>query len=95
MEQPPGASPSAPVILDVGEGAVHGKEALTMSPSSSNSALIRRGRKAGLTTRELYSALNGRPSPRQPGRPDDNGFVAGINPQGRRVYRPVGSPPRP
>jgi hypothetical protein len=66
-----------------------------MSPSSSNSALIRRGRKAGLTTRELYSALDGRPSPRQPSRPDCNGFVAGVSPRGRRVYRPGCSYSRP
>jgi hypothetical protein len=53
--------------------------------------LIDHGRKAGLNTGELYSALAGRPvvgTERSP-QADCNGFVAGINPQGRRIYRPV------
>jgi hypothetical protein len=55
--------------------------------------LIDRGRKAGLSTRELYSALAGRPvaGTEQSAQADCNGFVAGINPQGQRIYRPVAS----
>jgi hypothetical protein len=57
--------------------------------------LINRGRKAGLTTRELYSALAARaeaPGP-GPGQCDGNGFAAGYDQQGRRVYRPAVSDP--
>jgi hypothetical protein len=58
--------------------------------------LIDRGRKAGLSTRELYSALAGRPvaGTEQSTQADCNGFVAGINQQGQRIYRPVGSQDR-
>jgi hypothetical protein len=57
--------------------------------------LINRGRKAGLTTRELYSAMATRPSEGGaeaiPGQLDGNGFVSGYDAQGRLIYRPVGS----
>jgi hypothetical protein len=59
---------------------------------SDNSELIARGRKAGLTTRELYAALSARPPEgleNQPGTSDENGFVSEVNEQGQRVYRPV------
>ena len=59
--------------------------------------LITRGRKAGLTTRELYSALTTRPPEgNEPpaGQSDCNGYVSGYNQQGQRVYRPLGSSPR-
>jgi len=53
--------------------------------------LLNRGRKAGLNTTELYSALSGR----QPllgdaptGQPDSNGFVAQVQANGQRSYRP-------
>ncbi len=54
--------------------------------------LIARGRKAGLTTNELYAALSGRPpegGDQQPGQSDGNGYVTDFNGQGRRIYRPV------
>jgi hypothetical protein len=59
--------------------------------------LINRGRKAGLTTRELYSAIASRveSGEQSPGQLDGNGFVSGYDQQGRRVYRPIGSRPRP
>lgn len=59
--------------------------------------LINRGRKAGLTTRELYSAISGRGegSEQSPGQMDGNGFVSSYDQQGRRVFAPIGSRPRP
>jgi hypothetical protein len=59
---------------------------------SDKSTLIARGRKAGLSTRELYAALAGRPSEGRDGdanRSDENGFVSRINEQGQCEYRPV------
>jgi hypothetical protein len=60
--------------------------------------LIDRGRKAGLNAAELYRAI----AARQPeggeqavGQADCNGFVMGYNQAGQRVYRPLGSYPRP
>jgi hypothetical protein len=67
-----------------------------MTPLSSYHSLINRGRKAGLTTQELYSALAARPaegSDRAPGQADGNGFVAGVNSQGQLVYRPAETHP--
>jgi hypothetical protein len=58
----------------------------------SEQALISRGRKAGLNTRDLYSALSTRPpelDARRPGEADGNGYVARLGPQGRRVYEPA------
>ena len=55
--------------------------------------LIDRGRKAGLGTRELYTAMSTRPSEgvdEAPGQVDGNGFVSTYNQQGKRVYRPSG-----
>jgi hypothetical protein len=59
--------------------------------------LVNRGRKAGLGTAELYRALASRqPAEAEQGRADGNGFVAGFNQAGQRVYRPAGSRyPRP
>ena len=60
--------------------------------------LIDRGRKAGLSTAELYSAIAAsRPGEADQihGQADTNGFVPGYTPSGQRVYRPVGSYPRP
>jgi hypothetical protein len=53
--------------------------------------LISRGRKAGLRTSELYSALAGRPAEGRDvqGQADCNGFVLGTNQQGQNVYRPL------
>jgi hypothetical protein len=69
-----------------------------MSLNTDYRTLINRGRKAGLTTRELYSAMSARPvegSEQIPGQSDCNGFVSGLNQRGQRVFRPVGSYPRP
>jgi hypothetical protein len=68
-----------------------------ISPTSYN-ALITRGRKAGLSTRELYSAMSGRPAlgaDRGLGQLDGNGFVSSYNQQGQRVFRPVEGQSRP
>jgi hypothetical protein len=54
--------------------------------------LIARGRKAGLTTGELYAALAARPpegADQQPGQSDGNGFAPGYNHSGQRVFRPI------
>ena len=62
-----------------------------MSNYSDYRTLINRGRKAGLNTRELYSALAGRPeetSEQVLGVSDCNGFVLGHNAAGQRVFRP-------
>ncbi len=51
--------------------------------------LIARGRKAGLTTGELYAALAARPpegADQQPGQSDGNGYAPGYNCLGQRVY---------
>jgi hypothetical protein len=56
---------------------------------SNYQSLLNRGRKAGLTTRELNSALASRPvsgEEQSPGRPDCNGSVWTINEHGQRVY---------
>jgi hypothetical protein len=60
--------------------------------------LINWGRKAGLTTSELYSALTARrpeAGDSVSGQTDGNGFVPGYSEKGQRVYRPFGSGPRP
>ena len=69
-----------------------------MSHTSNYQTLLNRGRKAGLTTTELYSAMaartaeGGDPSM---GQTDSNGFAQNYNKDGKRVYRPVGNYPRP
>lgn len=68
----------------------------TMGLNSNYNTLINRGRKAGLNTRELYSAIaaqNGE-GEAAPGQSDTNGYVSSIDSQGRRVYRPLGPSPR-
>jgi hypothetical protein len=60
--------------------------------------LIDRGRKAGLRTSELYSAIASRPPEAGDigqGQADGNGFVSGYNQNGQRIYRPAGLYPRP
>ena len=53
--------------------------------------LIDRGRKSGLRTSELYSALASR-APQvgdfQNGQTDGNGFVPALDPQGHPSYKP-------
>ncbi len=59
--------------------------------------LLSRGRKAGLTTHELNSALSARPllgEEVQPGQTDCNGFICGIDARGIRTIRPAGEVPR-
>jgi hypothetical protein len=65
---------------------------------TNHSTLISRGRKAGLSTREIYSAIAARPaegSDRALHQLDGNGFVSSYNQQGQRVFRPVGGQVRP
>ena len=62
-----------------------------------DSTLIHRGRKAGLGTHELYTALATRPpeaGDQAPGQADGNGFVPEFDETGQRVYRPS-APERP
>src|SRR4051794_23893188 len=68
-----------------------------MTRYSDYQTLINRGRKAGLSTRELYAAMATRPpeGADDAGRADGNGYVPGYNQQGQRVYRPLNSYPRP
>jgi hypothetical protein len=64
-----------------------------MGHQSHHHALINRGRKAGLTTRELYSAMATLPpegGERSPGQSDCNGYVSTVNSEGHAVYRPAG-----
>jgi len=59
---------------------------------SSYLALINRGRKAGLGTRDLYTAMSTRPSEgvdEAPGQVDGNGFARSDGQDGKRVYRPA------
>ena len=63
---------------------------------SNYQSLLRMGRKAGLTTRELNSALAGQPVTgldQIPGQPDCNGSVWTIDEHGHRVYRRAEEPP--
>ena len=55
--------------------------------------LINRGRKAGLSTHELYTAMAARPAEgdeQGQGQVDGNGFVSTYDQAGKRVYRPTG-----
>ncbi len=64
-----------------------------MTHNSNYRAMINRGRKAGLTTGELYSAMATRPGEGTdliPGVLDGNGFVSAYDQQGRRIFRPAG-----
>ncbi len=68
-----------------------------MSQHSDYRTLISRGRKAGLNTRELYSALSSRSeetSEQMLGQTDCNGFVSGHNAKGQRVFHPQNDGPR-
>jgi hypothetical protein len=54
--------------------------------------LIDRGRKAGLTTSDLYNAMTARrpeASDRNFGESDGNGFVPGFGNRGQNVFHPV------
>jgi len=60
-------------------------------------AMINRGRKAGLNTRDLYTAMASRPAEgtdQVMGQLDGNGFVSSYNQQGQRVFLPVDDQPR-
>lgn len=66
-----------------------------MSRTTDYQTLLNRGRKAGLNTRELYSAmaaLHVDGGDRAPGQADSNGFIASVTQAGHRVYRPVDGP---
>jgi hypothetical protein len=68
-----------------------------MLRSSDYHLMLSRGRKAGLTTRELYSALATQPAvpgEQAPGQADCNGFVAGVDAQGHRTWTQAGLPQR-
>ena len=69
-----------------------------MSRTTDYRTLLNRGRKAGLNTRELYSAMSASAvegGDQHPGQADSNGFVSSVNQRGQRIYRPVGGTPRP
>jgi hypothetical protein len=60
-------------------------------PYNDRRAQIERGRKAGLQTRELYSALSSRPvSPQELTQEivDENGYSVSLNSEGRICFRP-------
>jgi hypothetical protein len=60
-------------------------------PRSDYRTLINRGRKAGLNTSELYSALAGRRPTTQDleaGGRDGNGFATGLNAAGQQTFEP-------
>jgi hypothetical protein len=68
-----------------------------MSLTTDYHVLISRGRKAGLTTRELYAAMaacSAEGTDAGLGRADCNGFISSVNPQGQRAYRPLGKYPQ-
>ncbi|MCS7016475.1 MAG: hypothetical protein RMJ19_00785 [Gemmatales bacterium] len=63
-------------------------------PYHDRRAQIERGRKAGLQTQELYSALSNRAISSQElaqETVDANGYSAAVNADGRVYYRPNGS----
>jgi hypothetical protein len=51
--------------------------------------MVNRGRKAGLSTREICPALSTQPvdGSEQPGLMDCNGMVSTVTPEGHRAYR--------
>jgi hypothetical protein len=53
--------------------------------------MVNRGRKAGLSTREICRALATQPvdGDEQPGQIDGNGLVSTVTPEGHRAYRPA------
>ena len=60
--------------------------------------LIDRGRKAGVSTAELYRAIDGclmKEAVHSPGQTDGNGFVVSYDTHGRAVHHPLNSGPRP
>jgi hypothetical protein len=63
-----------------------------MSRSTDYRRLLDRGRKAGLNTRELYSAMSARPSEGidlSHGQSDGNGYVSSFDQNGRVVFHPI------
>ena len=69
-----------------------------MSHTSHYQTLVNRGRKAGLNTRDLYSAIASLPvagSVGAPGQADGNGYVSSLTEQGTRIYRPADGCARP
>lgn len=59
---------------------------------SDRSTLLTRGRKAGLSTRELYAALAARPPEGHEGQDvasDENGYVAHLDEQGHCIFQPL------
>jgi hypothetical protein len=63
-----------------------------MSRSINIRRLLDHGRKAGLNTRELYSAMSGQAADEtalSPGQSDGNGYVSGYDVAGRPVFRPL------
>jgi hypothetical protein len=82
---------------DAEQGLACREEATTMLRSSDYHLMLSRGRKAGLTARELNSALALQPvvgGEQLPGQTDCNGFVSGVDAQGRRTFTQVGKPLR-
>jgi hypothetical protein len=68
-----------------------------MIRSSDYHLMLSRGRKAGLTARELNLALTMQPvagGEQSQGQPDCNGFISGVDAQGHRTYTQVGQTPR-
>jgi hypothetical protein len=53
-------------------------------------AMLNRGRKAGLNTRDLYAAIasQGMEGNQALGQTDTNGYVGSIDQRGQRIYRP-------
>jgi hypothetical protein len=62
-----------------------------MSRSLNIQRLLDRGRKAGLNTRELYSAMSAQAAEAAltQGQSDSNGYVSGYDGAGRPVFRPI------
>jgi hypothetical protein len=70
---------------------------MDMVRSSEYHLMLSRGRKAGLTARELNSAFVMRPvvgGEHQPGQADCNGFISGVDAQGHRTLTPISEAPR-
>jgi hypothetical protein len=68
-----------------------------MIRSNNYHLMLSRGRKAGLTAGELNASLSMQPvasGEREPGQPDCNGFVSGVDAQGHRTSTPIAQPPR-
>src|ERR1700722_15338993 len=85
------------IVLELRRKENLSEKAPQMLRTSTYHLMLSRGRKAGLNTRELYSALATRPAvggEQAHGQADCNGFVSGVDAQGHQTWTQVGQSSR-